>query len=415
MNRLADVRIDAPWLTSPLLQKVFSILNRSEGEAMVVGGAVRNHLLGLAVDEVDLATNLVPKEVTQRLTDEGIQVIQTGAEHGTVTAVIEGQPYEITTLRADVETDGRHAVVRFGADWHEDALRRDFTMNALYGDFEGNIYDPISGYDDLQDRAIRFIGDPRVRIDEDALRILRFFRFLAWFGTGRPDADGLKACAAKRDLLDTLSRERKWQETRRLLAAPDPFRAILWMRTAGILSVVLPEGDKWGIDALPHLIGLEKELEIEPDPMRRLMAIMPPDADRMAALAKRMAMSSNERDRLTGWALCPDVSAMQDHELKALIYRGARQALEDRCLLALGLQSADESADVSRLKAMLKLIQTWQSPEFPVSGADLLAFGYEEGPQLGKQLKALESRWIENDFKPGKKALLKRVEPPKGV
>ena len=411
MNRLSDVRIDAPWLAAPSLQKVLSILNRSEGEAMVVGGAVRNQLLGLSVDEVDLATNLVPEEVTQRLADEGIQVVQTGAEHGTVTAVIEGQPYEITTLRADVETDGRHAVVRFGADWHEDALRRDFTMNALYCDFEGNIYDPVSGFDDLRDRTIRFIGDPRTRIDEDALRILRFFRFLAWFGTGRPDADGLKACAAKRDLLDNLSRERKWQETKRLLAAPDPVRSILWMRTAGILTVLLPEGEKWGIDAMPHLIGLEKELEIEPDPMRRLMAILPPDPDRIVALAKRMAISSNERDRLTGWALCPDVnSAMTDHELQALVYRGARQALEDRCLLALASQNADENADGSRLKAMLKLIQTWQSPQFPIKGADLIAHGYEEGPKLGAQLKSLENYWIEKRFKPSRDELLKQVK-----
>ncbi|RVC41275.1 CCA tRNA nucleotidyltransferase, partial [Mesorhizobium sp. M4B.F.Ca.ET.088.02.2.1] len=218
----------------------------------------------------------------------GFKTVPTGIEHGTVTAIAGGKTYEVTTLRADIETDGRRAKVSFGRDWKLDAERRDFTINALYAEADGNVVDLVGGIADIAARRLRFIGDAEARIREDYLRILRFFRFFAWYGDGRPDAEGLKACARLKDGLGQLSAERIWSELKKLLSAPDPSRALLWMRQAGVLTSVLPESEKWGIDAIHGLIRTEKDLGWAADPLLRLEAMVPPDAARMKTLAERL-------------------------------------------------------------------------------------------------------------------------------
>src|SRR5690606_10002862 len=216
-------------------------------EARIAGGAVRNALFGEPVADVDIATTTPPQETVRRAEAAGFKAVPTGFEHGTVTVVAEGRPFEVTTLRADVETDGRRARVVFGRDWQADAERRDFTINALYAEADGTVVDLVGGLADIAARRLRFIGDAEARIREDYLRILRFFRFFAWYGEGRPDAEGLKACARLKGGLSGLSAERVWAETKKLLSAPDPSRALLWMRQTGVLAASLAESEKWGI------------------------------------------------------------------------------------------------------------------------------------------------------------------------
>ena len=227
---------------------------------------------------MDIATTCLPDEVTKRAEANGFKCVPTGIAHGTVTVVVEGTPYEVTTLRADMATDGRRAEVAFGRDWKVDAARRDFTVNGLYADLDGRVIDLVGGIADIKSRTIRFIGDPEARIREDHLRILRFFRFFAWYGKGRPDAEGLKACARLKETVKQLSAERVWAELKKLLSAPDPSRALLWMRQSGVLSVALPESEKWGIDAVHGLVAAERDLSWPRDPLLRLMSIIPPTA-----------------------------------------------------------------------------------------------------------------------------------------
>jgi len=249
---------DQPWFQDPALGRVFALLNADGGEGRVVGGAVRNSLMGLAVADIDIATTLLPETVMERAAAAGIKAVPTGIAHGTVTLVIDGRPFEVTTLRTDVETDGRRAKVAFSMDWQSDAERRDLTINALYANASGEVIDLVGGLADIEKRNIRFIGNAATRIEEDYLRILRFFRFFAWYGSGRPDAEGLKASSAARSKLKTLSAERVWSELRKLLSAEDPGRALLWMRQVAVLSEILPETEKWGIDAIPALVSTEK-------------------------------------------------------------------------------------------------------------------------------------------------------------
>ncbi|EHS53925.1 Polynucleotide adenylyltransferase region [Rhizobium sp. PDO1-076] len=234
------------WFRTPALGRLFALLNADGGEVRVAGGAVRNGLLGLPVSDIDLATTLQPEEVIARAKAAGIKAVPTGIEHGTVTLVLDGKGYEVTTLRRDVETDGRRAQVAFGADWQEDAERRDLTINGLYAGQDGQVIDLVGGLADIETRTVRFIGDAEQRIAEDYLRVLRFFRFFAYYGHGRPDAAGLKACARAREKLKTLSAERVWSEMKKLLSARDPGRALLWMRQSGVLGEILPENGKMG-------------------------------------------------------------------------------------------------------------------------------------------------------------------------
>ncbi|MBP1852571.1 CCA tRNA nucleotidyltransferase [Rhizobium halophytocola] len=405
------------WFQSPRLARVFDLLNRDGGEVRVVGGAVRNSLMGLDVEDIDLATTLSPQDVTRRAGADGIKAVPTGIDHGTVTLVIEGQPFEVTTLRRDVETDGRHAEVAFGVDWAEDAARRDLTINALYAGADGEVIDLVDGLSDIETGTVRFIGDAARRIDEDYLRVLRFFRFFAWYGKGRPDADGLRASARAKAKLSTLSAERVWAETKKLLSAPDPGRALLWMRQSGVLSAVLPETEKWGIDAIPGLVRAEQALHWTPDPLLRLAAIVPRDAERLAAMAERLRLSKVEATCLDRFAKAPSVDAdTKQAALDRMIYRNHKQGIVYR--LKLELASAREALTrgqgametVARYATLLSRAEAFEAPQMPVAGGDLLAAGIPAGPELGQKLKTLEEEWVNSNFALDRDKLLERLK-----
>ncbi len=406
----------AAWLSNPDLQRLLAALAAGGEEARIAGGAVRNALLGEPVADVDIATTTVPEETVRRAEAAGFKTIPTGAEHGTITAIAGGRPFEVTTLRADIETDGRRAKVRFGRDWKADAERRDFTINALYAEADGTVVDLVGGLADLESRTLRFIGDPEARIREDFLRILRFFRFFAWYGSGRPDADGLKACARLKDGLDQLSAERVWAELKKLLSAPDPSRALLWMRQASVLTKVLPESEKWGIDAIHALVKAERDLGWTPDPLLRLMAIVPPDGERMQTLVERLKLSNAEGERLRQWALAPTIAAADaEGELAKKVYRGDRQGILDRLRLALAsarsraVESNEALLEAGGFSRLLKFAENWKAPEFPLKGGDVLKLGATAGPNVGQLLKGLENEWADSGFTLDRGALLERA------
>ena len=406
----------ADWLGDKHLQHLLAVLNENGEEARIAGGAVRNALIGEKVADVDIATTVLPAETVRRAEAAGFKAVPTGFEHGTVTVVAGGRPFEVTTLRADVETDGRHARVSFGRDWKADAERRDFTINALYAEADGTVIDLVGGLADVAARRLRFIGDPEQRIREDYLRILRFFRFFAWYGDGRPDGEGLKACARLKDGLDRLSAERVWAELKKFFSAPEPSRALLWMRQSGVLARVLPESDKWGIDAIHALVKAERDLGWPPDPLLRLEAVVPPDAERMKALAGRLRLSAREAGRLREWSLAgvPEPGA-SEARLAGRLYRGGRQGIVDRLRLALATARARAAEEDEALTAaggysrQLAFAEKWQKPVFPVKGADLSALGAVPGPKLGAALKALENDWIESGFTLTRGDLLERA------
>jgi tRNA nucleotidyltransferase/poly(A) polymerase len=406
----------ADWLSDRNLQRLLAALNENGEEARIAGGAIRNTLLGGIVTDIDIATTTLPEETMKRAKAAGFKAVPTGVAHGTVTVIGGGRPFEVTTLRVDVETFGRHARVAFGRDWKTDAERRDFTMNALYAAADGTITDFVGGLADIESRTLRFIGDPEARIREDFLRILRFFRFFAWYGAGRPDAEGLKACARLKGGIEQLSAERVWSELKKLLAAPDPSRALLWMRQASVLGTVLPEGEKWGIDAIHALAKAEADLGWKPDPLLRLEAILPPDPARMKELAGRLKFSNAEADRLIGWALAEPVSATtSDAAMGRLLYRGNVGAIEDRLRLAFASARAravatDEAlVEAGGYSRLLGYLEKWERPIFPVTGEDLRRLGMKQGKGLGGLLAELEAEWIEIGFTLGRDALLARA------
>ena len=406
----------AKWLKDADLQRLLAALSQGGGEARIAGGAVRNALLGEEVADIDIATTTVPDETEERARAAGFRTVPTGKEHGTVTVIAGGTPYEVTTLRADVATDGRHATVAFGTDWKADAERRDFTINALYATAAGDVVDLVGGLADLQTRTLRFIGDAEARIREDYLRILRFFRFFAWYGDGRPDAEGLRACARLKEGMTRLSAERVWAELKKLLGAPDPSRALLWMRQTGVLSAVLPESEKWGIDAVHALVAAGGDLGWTPDPLLRLEAIVPPDAARMAAMATRLRMSKAEAARLAAWAMTgPVAHSASEAALAGTAYAGDRQAVEDRLRLGLASARARAGQDAGALAEaggylrLLRFLERWEKPVFPVKGGDLAALGLPAGPEMGKLLAALEAEWVEGGFRLDRDALLARA------
>ncbi len=406
----------ADWLGNPDLQRLLGSLSADGEEARIAGGAVRNALLGQDVADVDIATTTLPEETARRAQELGFKAVPTGIEHGTVTVIADGRPFEVTTLRADIETDGRRAKVRFGRDWKADAERRDFTINGLYANADGEVIDLVGGLADLESRTLRFIGDPEARIVEDYLRILRFFRFFAWYGSGRPDAEGLKACARLRSGLDTLSPERVWTELKRLLAAPDPSRALLWMRQAGVLTRVLPESEKWGIDSIHPLTTAERDLGWQADPLLRLIAIIPPDSARLDALSDRLRLSNADRERLAAWASTGKIDPKTtERDLAEKLYRGNRTAIRDQLRLALSaararaVENNDALLGAGGFSRLLKYAENWQAAAFPIKGADLLDLGAQPGPSLGTLLKSLENAWIDSGFSLDRGALLERA------
>lgn len=412
----ATIADKADWLGDRHLQRLLAVLSEDGEEARIAGGAVRNALIGQPVADVDIATTTLPSETLRRAEAAGFKAVPTGFEHGTVTVIAGGRPFEVTTLRADIETDGRHAKVSFGRDWKADAGRRDFTINALYAEADGTVIDLVGGLADIEARRLRFIGDAEQRIREDYLRILRFFRFFAWYGGGRPDAEGLKACARLKEGLDRLSAERVWAELKKLFSAPDPSRALLWMRQSGVLTRVLPESEKWGIDAIHGLVAAERDLGWQADPLLRLEAIVPPDAQRMKALGERLKLSTREGNRLKQWCLSPALEAKAtEAQLAKALYRGDPQGITDRLRLALASVRAKAIEDDEAMMAaggysrLLGFTEKWERPVFPIKGADLSALGAAPGPKIGTVLRTLEEGWVASAFTLTRDALLERA------
>ncbi len=377
-----------------------------EGSTRFVGGCVRNALLGEPGGDIDMATQLRPDEVAKRMREAGIAVHETGLSHGTLTLVASGEVVEITTLRKDVSTDGRRATVSFTTDWALDAKRRDFTINALYADADGLIHDPTAqGLADIKARRVRFVGNPETRIREDYLRILRFFRFNAWYARdGALERAGLAACRNLQAGLEGLSAERVWAETKKLLAAPKPHRVVNLMLAGGILETLLPEASN--VEGLGLLQKLEEEKALAPDSGTRLMALCARDEFLMARLCKRLKMSNREKTRFLRWAMdrAALAPAMSEKELAMTCYKSGRQTIMDRVLL----RAAGASDPV--LKAgwwqNYQFAKAWEKPEFPLKGKDLIAAGFASGPKLGKTLQALEALWLRSNFTADKAKLL---------
>lgn len=399
------------WLTHASTVKVMAALSAAGGEgcARFVGGCVRNTLLRRPVSDIDIATTLTPDQVTAALKAAGLKAIPTGVEHGTVTAIADSRPFEITTLRRDVETDGRRAVVAFTTDWAEDAARRDFRINALYADTSGTVFDPTGGgLDDLQDRAIVFVGDAETRIREDALRILRFFRFLAWYGRGEPDAAAIEACRNLRDLVATLSAERVSKELLTLLGAEDPRGAVRLMAATGVLGVVVPEAER--LDRFEMLVTIETEQLFSEDALLRLAAMLPDDAARGAALGLRLRLSNAQKDRLST-ALGTDpplVSWMSPRQVRQGVYRLGVETFCDRVTLAWA--GANRPGAAMQWRALLSLARSWKPPTLPLSGEEVTAAGVPQGPMVGAVLREVEAWWVDSDFTLDKLSIIERLK-----
>ncbi|MGC9446455.1 CCA tRNA nucleotidyltransferase [Cereibacter johrii] len=379
------MRISGDWLARPATQRLCAALAEAGHRALFVGGCVRNALLGRPVSDIDLATDAVPAAVSALASAAGFKVVPTGIDHGTVTVIAGGVPHEVTTFRRDVETFGRHAVVAFSTDVAEDAARRDFTMNALYAEASGAVIDPLGGLPDLIARRVRFVGDPIRRIEEDYLRILRFFRFHAIYGAPDEglDAEGLAACAARAEGVAQLSRERVGAEMRKLLSADDPAPSVAAMECAGVLAEVLPGAEARALPVLVHL-----EAGRAPDWLVRLASLGG------AEVADRLRLSRADGAalaRLREAALAGAPPAEQGYRLGARLGAGAvllRAALTETPPPA-GWEAAVERGATAR---------------FPVAAADLMPA--LAGPALGARLRALEERWIASDFRLDRAALL---------
>jgi poly(A) polymerase len=365
----------APWQDREDLAALIAALG--PGSARYVGGAVRDTLLGLAVNDVDVATPLLPDQVIARLDAAGIRSVPTGIEHGTVTAILPQGPVEITTLRRDVATDGRRATVAFSTDWREDAARRDFTINALYADpASGEVFDYFDGLGDLAARRLRFIGDARQRIAEDHLRILRYFRFQARFGSQPPDLEPESACRDLAATLKGLSRERIGMEMMNLLALPDPAPTVSRMAELGVLGAVLPEADP---GALAALVANEAAQGHQPDPLRRLAALLPSDGVLAGQVASRFRLSGAQKKRLVMAAQRSDAPG----DPCALAYKLGREQALDRLLIA-GAATAQ--------------LDGWAIPQMPLRGGEIVARGVTAGPEVARVLQAVEARWIAEGF-----------------
>lgn len=380
-----DLKIDAKkWRSNRGMGRLLDTLGANEGLTRYVGGAVRDDLLQLPVSDIDLATRLKPEDVIERLEAAKIRPVPTGIDHGTITAVSSGSPYEVTTLRRDVSTDGRRATVAFTDDWQEDAARRDFTINALSADpVTGHVFDYFGGKDDLLARRVRFIGNPLERIAEDHLRILRFFRFHARFGMGEPEAEGLAACTTRANDLMALSRERIADELLKLLAVEDPSPTVAVMLENNILRPVLPEISNASLLRLQALVAAERESGFDGAALRRLNALLPPEPATAERIAVRLKLSNKARKRLA-CAANPDVPG----NAKALAYYCGTECAIDRLLLSGKIASVAE-------------IAVWHVPKLPLRGGQLIERGLRQGPEVAKMLQDIERQWVEAGFPTG--------------
>jgi poly(A) polymerase len=403
----APHRLEAAWLRQGVVADLLAVLDRDGEEARVVGGAVRNALLGQGTGnvagDVDVATTALPEQVVARVEAAGFKAVPTGIEHGTVTVVIDGRPFEVTTLREDVETYGRKAKVAFGRDWRADAERRDFTMNALSVSPDGSLHDYVDGLADLAARRVRFIGDPQQRIAEDYLRILRFFRFHAAYGRGAPDATGLHACINARAGLDTLSRERVRAEMLKLLFAAHAAATLTVMADSGLLIRVL--GGVPLLAGFDRMLRLEAALGLSADPLRRLGSLAVLVAEDAERLWQRLRLTNAEHERLRSMArrwreLSP---AMAAPAARALLYRLGRESFVDRVLMA-WVRAGGDAADAA-WRDLALLPARFAVPTFPLKAADFMQRGVPKGPALGAALRAAEEAWIAADFPSDPQAL----------
>jgi poly(A) polymerase len=398
-------RLKAAWLTAPATRAVIGALEAARpGGSRFVGGCVRNTLRGQLADDVDIATQLTPPEVMAALEAAGIRAIATGVEHGTITAVQDSRPFEITTLRRDVETDGRRAVVAFTEDWTEDAARRDFRLNAIYAVANGELHEVIPGsVDDAVAGRVIFIGDGDQRLREDYLRILRFYRFNAWYGAGI-DSEGQAACARQREGLAKIAAERIWKELKRTLAAPDPAPAMAAMEDAGVLEAALPGASA---SLLPGLVMAEASAGLEADPMRRLMALLPRRRTETAAASMRLRVSNEEGARLAGWSdpALPHVLDAGEAAIAEAFYRFSPPAVLDRAVIEAA------SGAPGDLAALAARAAQWARPKFPLGGHDALAAGLA-GPKVGARLATLEEDWVASGFTLTRSALVARLKLP---
>ena len=407
MKRGAIQKIEPqPWMKMPQTCAVIEALTRANIAARFVGGCVRDALLARPIADIDIATPARPDEIIAALEKAGIKPVLTGIEHGTITAVVNNpappRHFEITTLRRDVETYGRRARVAFDADWLQDAARRDFTINAIYLDMDGTLHDPVGGIADLEAHRVRFVGEPERRIAEDVLRVLRYYRFEARFGNGSGDAAARAACRDAVPLLPKLSAERVAQEMSRLLAVPDPVPALRMMTEDGVLAAILPEATR--LDRLQRLLAFEPQ---PPDPLRRLAALIDVDLAGAIAIAERLRLSNEQRDRFAElappWPLDP---ADNDRGQRHAIYRLGSERYRDLALLS----TADGKLNETRCRELLALAASWPPPRFPLKGRDVTALGIPSGKRVGELLAAVKKWWEEGDFSADRAACLQRLK-----
>lgn len=407
---LPDTIAPPDWMTAAPTRSLLAALGAGGAPVRFVGGCVRDAILGLTPADLDIATPETPDQVIRRLEKAKLKAVLTGLDHGTVTAVVPPATFQITTLRRDVATDGRHATVAFGTDWAEDAARRDFTINALYADADGRLYDFTNGRADLAAGLVRFIGDPVQRVAEDYLRVLRFFRFHARFGKGAPDAAALAACADSVDRLDRLSGERIRDELLKILILPNAAEALALMQQSGVLAAILPQA-RLDVPALSRLARLQAAVsaasDVEPDLWPRLALLL--DGNTAAdAVADRLKLSNAQRLRLNGLLALPVFEAgmlRDDSAFTMALYRLGAERCRDGLLLAAAREAIDEGEAVARAAATAN----WQRPVFPLRGADVLAAGFSPGPTVSALLRELESWWVGAGFAPDREACLRRL------
>ncbi|HEX6958258.1 MAG TPA: CCA tRNA nucleotidyltransferase [Ferrovibrio sp.] len=400
------------WMQAPPTLAVLAALGAGGATVRFVGGCVRDAILGLQPEDIDIATPEVPEVVIRRLEKAKLKAVPTGIEHGTVTAVAPPSTFQITTLRRDVSTDGRHAVVSYGTDWAEDAKRRDFTINALYADADGRLHDFTGGRADLAAGIVRFIGDPRQRVAEDYLRVLRFFRFHARFGRGAPDAAALAACADAADKLERLSGERIRDELLKILGLPNAPEALLLMQQSGVLAALLPDA-RFDAAQLSALIRLQAALSersgLYPEVWPRLAALFPPGPAELAdRLADRLKLSNAQRLRF-GATMAPAPftaeSLPDEARFRQALYRFGAERCRDHVLL---LGARDQDVAAAALQRAVETTQ-WRRPVFPLRGADILALGFSPGPTVSALLRELETWWAEGGFQADREACLAQL------
>ncbi len=387
--------INTTWLEATSTQTVLLALSMRGNKARVVGGAVRNAAMGRAVRDIDIATDATPEEVMALAATAGLKTAPTGLAHGTVTVFASGVPFEVTTLRHDVETDGRHATVAFTDDWTADASRRDFTINALYCDADGTVFDPLDGFPDLIASRVRFVGDARCRIAEDYLRILRFFRFSAEYAAGALDAEGLASCVAGRSGLQQLSAERIRAELMKLLVAPGAVRVVSTMYDNGLLQQVLGVAPQ--VALFERLVTIEAALNTPPDPALRLGALTVAVTEDASRVAERLRLSNRERDLIAAsiWRDVAQLRSIDDAEARRQLYARGNAGLRNALVMAWA--ASGDATDHPRWHQLLE-ISGHVPPQLPVTGKDVIARGAVPGPRIGDILRELEHWWIANGF-----------------